>query len=188
MGDTTVPVCAQEAPAGTPSRAWSSKGSRMTSSAAPISFATGGNSTELIELLNQQRVLYEAIRRLSSQQASTVASGDAESLLNLLSQRQHLLDRIGQITTGLEKYRQHWRAVCDALSKEDQLQVSKLVEQAQESLAAIIEQDEIDRRALEQTKAEMGKNIVQASKAGLAMAAYGSRAPKPTPRFTNHQG
>jgi len=160
----------------------------MTIGQTPTSFVTGGNSRELIELLTQQRVLYEAIKRLSAQQAATVASIDAETLLNLLSQRQHLLDRINQINQGLEKYRQAWRAVYDTLRPEDQKLVASLVEQAQEALAAIIEQDEIDRRALEQAKSELGKNIVQTNKAGLAMAAYGGRAATPSPRFTNHQG
>lgn len=160
----------------------------MTTNALPITFVTGGNSRELIELLTQQCVLYEAIRRISGEQAKTVAAADAETLLNLLSQRQHLLDRINQINQTLEGYRKHWRAVYDALTPEGQKQVAKLVEQAQDALAAIIEQDEIDRRALEQSKAELSRNIVHTNKAGLAMAAYGGKAFKPAPRYTNHQG
>ena len=160
----------------------------MTSSAPSISFATGGNSRELIDMLNQQRILYEAIHRLSTQQAGLVASADAEALLNLLSQRQHLVDRLAQINQKLEPYRQNWRSVYDALCPDDQLHVTQLVDHAQNALATIIAQDEADRKSLEDAKNAMGKEIKQVNKAGLAAAAYGAKPNRPNPQYTNHQG
>lgn len=143
---------------------------------------------QLIELLTQQQVLYKAILKLSAQQTALVDAADAEALLNHLTQRQHLVDRLGQINQQIDPYRQDWRGVYDALPPAAQTTVSALVQQAEDSLAAIIAQDEADRKTLEKSKAAMGGELTQVNKAGLAAAAYAGRSSRPSPRYTNHQG
>ena len=143
---------------------------------------------QLVELLTQQQVLYKAILKLSDQQTELVSAADAEALLNHLTQRQHLVDRLGQINQQIDPYRQNWRSVYDALPPSVQTTVSALVQQAEDSLAAIIAKDESDRKTLEQSKAAMGGQLTQVNKAGLAAAAYAKRGGRPDPRFANHQG
>lgn len=175
-------------------RSWMTAHSLPNSqNARQLSSATSPNlpqdqGKKLVELLTQQQVLYKAILKLSSQQTALVDAADAEALLSHLTQRQHLVDRLGQINQEIDPYRQNWRAVYDALPSAVQTTVSALVQQAQDSLEAIIAQDEADRKTLEKSKAAMGGELTQANKAGLAAAAYAGRGKRPDPRFTNHQG
>ena len=53
-------------------------------------------------LLTQQRSVYQSLRSLSEQQTQFIASGDTSALLDVLGQRQQIVEQLTQINAETE--------------------------------------------------------------------------------------
>lgn len=143
---------------------------------------------KLIELLQRQRGLYEQLRGLGHQQGQLIESGSPQSLLAVLSQRQQLVDDLADISGQLEPYRDRWEAFWGGLSEPDRHQIGALVGALEGLLAGIIDQDDQDRKRLEQSKAVVGHELGRVTQTGAALQAYRNTPPPSASRFTDQQG
>jgi flagellar biosynthesis/type III secretory pathway chaperone len=148
---------------------------------------TSEHPRALIDLLDQQRSIYEQLLRLADRQSEAITAGDPESLLNVLAQRQVLIDQLLQINERVEPYRQAWSDYYGRLSPTLQTEVRGRIDQVQHLLEQIIEQDKQNRQALLRQRQQVMNQLKQVGKGHALHRAYGSR--KPTdPRFTDQQG
>lgn len=154
----------------------------MTTQAQP-DWATG-----LIDLLDQQRQVYAKLDALSAEQGDLVAAGDAEPLLNILGQRQSLVDQLTQLNSRIEPYKQNWPALWAQLDAATQSKIQGLIDQVQSMLDAIVERDERDRNALSKQRDDVADQIHGANRGTAVHKAYGTAAQTVAPRFTDHAG
>lgn len=141
----------------------------------------------LIELLENQRRLYERLAALSLAQEAEILGGHMEAVLGVLGQRQGLIDELGEIHQQLEPYRRCWEAFWSGLSQASRDRAGTLVAQSGELLSAIIERDERHRQRLQESRSQVGGELGKLSAGGVAMQAYAARATAES-RFTDRKG
>ena len=150
--------------------------------------ATSNDLPRLKQLLAQQLDLYQQLRALTREQSNFIQQGQAESLLTVLAKRQRVIDALSKITTELQPFRDQWQTLWASLSPSDQQEIAPLVKQAEQELAAIIEQDKHDRDQIEDAKDQVGKQLSQTVHQGAALQAYGASGVNQSARYTNRQG
>ncbi|MEX2672221.1 MAG: flagellar export chaperone FlgN [Phycisphaeraceae bacterium] len=133
-------------------------------------------AVDLIELLEEQRVIYDQLVGLSEKQSGFVDSGDAESLLAVLAQRQKLIDHLTQINGRIEPFKQNWPKLWAELDGDSQARVQNLIDKVQALLDRIVEQDERDRAALSDHRDRIGAQVKQAHAGSAVNRAYGASA------------
>lgn len=146
--------------------------------------------TLLIDRLTAQRELYQQLKTLSDQQNTLIETGETEQLLSVLSQRQVLVDQLGQLNSEIAPIRQRWPVLSESLSSRQRDHVNDLLEQVESLLQSIIEQDDRDRQNLQAAKQQVVSEVKQVNHAGRAVNAYRA-APQASPsaaRFTDRQG
>jgi hypothetical protein len=143
--------------------------------------------TKLVGLLEKQCLLYTQLKALGDRQSQIVDQDTSDGLLAVLGQRRQLMDRLAVVNEDFEPYRKEWSSCWAVLGDSDKQQVGGLLKQVQQTLAAIIEQDEHDRRRLEQSKDRLASEMGKIAHTSTAVRAY--RVP-PTlnSRFTDRQG
>jgi hypothetical protein len=145
-------------------------------------------ASELIEMLEQQRVIYEQLGRLSEKQGELVQQGDAESLLAVLSQRQAHIDYLLKINEKLEPIRQRWPDLWAELDTTTRNDIRALMDDVQRMLDVIIEQDEADRRSLADQRKQVTDGLQRVSSGAVVNRAYGNAGAVSFNRFTDQQG
>ena len=155
--------------------------------AQTIPFPTG-EAAELFGLLTRQRDLYDTLNGLASQQASLIAEGKTEALLSVLSKRQGLIEELGQINDDIGPYRGRIPEIAESLPEPNRQELRGLVDQVQSLLKTIIDQDEQDRIKLEQAKADVGGQLTQTARTGMAINAYKQPVAPASARFTDRAG
>jgi len=147
-------------------------------------------ASELIELLEQQRIIYEQLGRLSEKQADLVQQGDAESLLAVLSQRQSHIDRLLGINQKLEPIRRRWPELWADLDDYTRNDIRALMDEVQRMLDVIIEQDEADRQSLAEQRKGVADGLSRISSGAAVNRAYGNvgAGGRDMNRFTDQRG
>jgi flagellar biosynthesis/type III secretory pathway chaperone len=154
----------------------------------PSAFPTQDDPATLLNLLEQQRDLYAQLHELSDQQSRLIASGETEQLLNVLAQRQGLVESLTQINGRLTPWRDHWSEVAERLPAGDRDRLRRLLDEVQQYLQQILDRDEQDRAQLESTREQVGGQLKQVNRAGPARKAYGQTGGPATSRLTDSQG
>ncbi len=157
---------------------------------------TGGGSMagrardpDVLETLGRQLALYEQLSILSHRQGGLIGIDDGAALLELIAQRQHIIDQLQVIQGEFESQ----RLASIILSESQRREAAELNELIAAIRARILEQDERDRAALRDLKAQVGAELRQLSTTGRAARVYGGGGtPSPalpvTSRFTDKQG
>ena len=125
------------------------------------------------ELLEMQRQLFERLGALGDRQGALIDSDDSAGLLELLAQRQRLVDGIGELNATLEPFRARWSAVLGSLPEAERERVNRRLDALSELAARIAERDEADRARLEKRRDAVATELTQVSRGRGAVAAYG---------------
>ncbi len=128
----------------------------------------------MIELLRHQQVLYRRLRQLSDRQKQLVMREDAEGLLEILSERQRLVDGLVGLSGLLAPFRERWSEIYGKLEEPRRREVAELLEEANQSLGSILSSDSTDSATLTARKQGMASELAGYSAAGRATAAYAS--------------
>lgn len=164
------------------------KRSRMTIKATNSTDISSGGLGPLIDLLEQQRGLFERMYSLSQQQAKSVANGQTEWLLSILAQRQKYTDEVTSLNAELAPYRASWSAVYANLSDAYRRRVNELINGIQSLLSQIVEQDNHDQACLQQNQTTITHELGQIDRAGEAHQAYRHKVATSSVRLTDRQG
>ena len=131
---------------------------------------------QLVQLLTQQRDLYASLSQLSEQQQGIVAQGKTDELLTVLSERQIIVDRLTQINAEIAPLRGRMSQVTAEAPEATRQTIRSLVADVQTMLQSIIQRDEQDRRQLEESKAQVGRQLSKVRAAPTAIHAYKTNA------------
>ena len=126
------------------------------------------------ELLETQRQLFERLESLGQRQGALIDSDDSVALLELLAQRQRLVDGIAELNSTLEPFRARWSAVLGSLPEAERDRVNRRLEALSDLAARIAERDGADRARLEKRRDAVAADLTQLSRGRGAVAAYGA--------------
>ncbi len=126
----------------------------------------------LLDIINHQRDLYQQLFALGSQQSDFVEVGDAEQLLKVLGQRQHLIDQLQEIGTTLKPFRDAWPATWSRLTPDVKDRITRILDDIQKLIEQIMSKDEEDRVALTQHRSDMADQLQQVGQGTALNRAY----------------
>lgn len=131
----------------------------------------------IIELLGHQRSLYRRLRLLADRQRALVVAEDHQPLMDLLTERQKLVDGLVGLTSKMAPYRERWTQLYQDMNETSRRTVTALLEEVNSALAAILKSDSSDTATLmaqrDHTAREM-KTISNGRYVGAAYAAAGT--------------
>lgn len=147
--------------------------------------ATGSEAgNPLRDLLAEQVELLRRLTTLGEAQRGHIESGDVDALLEVLKQRQALInqlvaaDRVIASRMELRKGAGDAGAERDvsASASTDAVDVDRLLAEAQELRRGLVEQDERDGARLASMRSALGTDLQKLSNAGRAAASYQQRS------------
>ena len=115
---------------------------------------------DLIALLEHQRTLYRTLRVLAARQRSLIVQDEAQPLLALLAQRQQLVDGLVALNARLAPFRKRWPDLYATLDEGTQRTVTELLDEANQSLDAILQSDGEDSASLTIRRAGLAERLV----------------------------
>ena len=131
----------------------------------------------LTELLTRQRDLYRQLKELAGAQRQAIDAEHPEGLLRILGDRQRRINELAEIDAQLEPFRARWDRLREALSADQRLHVSELLEDVRELLGEILRQDEGDCDRLEKQTASSRNQAAAVSVGQKVNAAYAASQP-----------
>lgn len=128
--------------------------------------------TALVQLLEHQRVLYRRLRLLAERQRTLVVADESNSLLELLGERQRLVDGLVQLTSQMAPYRTRWTQLYQEMEETARRQVTSLLEEVNGSLSSILSSDSNDTATLMARRDSVGQQLGVLGESARAGAAY----------------
>lgn len=136
--------------------------------------AKTGDGDALLRLLAEQMALYVKLQKLAESQRSLITGDQPEKLLDVLSQRQSLIQRLETVTQKLKPYQANWRQTRDRLSDDEARKADYMVGKVNELLREILANDEADAKVLSARKTDTSQAIGRVRGIRQASAAYSS--------------
>ncbi|MFI4896513.1 MAG: flagellar protein FliT [Phycisphaerales bacterium JB059] len=131
--------------------------------------------------------LFEQLGSLGRRQRELIEAGDAVGVLDLLRERQEVVDRISENSERIEPFRTRWDRVAPTLAPERRQLIQARLDSLTDAAGQIARKDEEDRRALERKRDELARELSGVSTGKAALSAYAE--PKPNgPRFQDREG
>jgi len=136
---------------------------------------------EVIQALEGQVSCYRRLVKLAELQHGHVQQNQTEALLDVLRNRQVLLDEIMQHERIVGPVKRGWNDFVEGIEAGERTRAESLLTETRTLLQEIMNADQNDAMVLQQRKLNLGKQINQASAAkqvnkNYAAAAYGNRA------------
>lgn len=130
------------------------------------------DETRLLALLEEQRGLYDRLRLLSERQRNLISGDRPEMLLDILRDRQLLVNALARVNESLSPYRRSWESIYAGLSAEVRERVTTLLEEINSALRLILQSDQEDGALLAARKQSVSREIEEIGGARTANAAY----------------
>lgn len=133
-------------------------------------------SDELLNALKQQTECYERLVKLAAQQHVHVQNAQTEQLLEVLSQRQEILNKVSELEQQLAPARQNWSQYLSSLGPAEAALGEQLLARSRQLLEQITAADREDALMLQQRKLNLGKQIGHVRAAGQVNRTYAAGA------------
>ena len=136
------------------------------------------NPSVTINALEQQLACYRKLARLAEAQREHVQQSHVEALLEVLQNRQGVLDQLAQLESVIRPAKSRWSEFLEGIEPDSRIRAEHLLGETRKLLEQIMASDRTDALALEQRKLNLGRQIKLASGArqinrSYAAAAYG---------------
>lgn len=129
----------------------------------------------LSKILADQREVCLQLEQLSGRQGEQIRSGDTEALMQVLGERQELINRLGELNTEIEPYRREWAGFMGRLAAPERARMEAATLELRELVDRIWARDEEDRLALETQRSAVSSELTNLSRGRVALSAYGVR-------------
>jgi C4-dicarboxylate-specific signal transduction histidine kinase len=146
-----------------------------------------GEAEHVERLLERQQELFGELDIMSQRQALLVQEEDTDQLLEVLSTRQQVIDRISEISAHLEPYRASWDAVMGGLDEIGKVRVRRRLDALAILAERIAKRDEADRQVLETRRQTVAGELMQVNRGRGAMAAYRAGDAETGPRMQDRE-
>ena len=139
-------------------------------------------SNPIVDALHGQVACYRRLSKLAELQHEHVQQGRTEPLLEVLGQRQQVLDQLAALERVVAPAKRQWSQFVATLPGGARAEAEQLLAETRRMLEDITAADSNDVLVLQQRKLSVGRQINQAASARqvnrtYAAAAYGTRAP-----------
>jgi hypothetical protein len=134
------------------------------------------NNDAIITALEQQLACYEKLAKLAESQHDHVLDGSTDALLNLLQNRQAVLDELSRLERVVAPVRKEWSSFTASLAPDQRMHAEAIMLRARQLLEEITRSDQDDVMLLQQRKLNVGRQINQASATRQVNRAYASTA------------
>ena len=138
--------------------------------------------TEYVSLLASQRALIGELDALSQRQSALIDGEDMEPLLELLDERQRVIDRVMPVSRTLDELRWRWRTLRAALPESQRSQVQHAEDALLGLFTQVARRDERDQARLKSRLDSAGAQLAGLAASRRATGAYGA-SPLTAPRF-----
>lgn len=142
----------------------------------------------LLELLDEQLMLYERLDELSRRQSELIEQEETDRLLSLLGERQDVIDRIEAVDASMRPFRDQWDRLVGPLPESRRVVIRERLDRLTVLVGEIAGRDEADRRRLEQRRDAVGDELAGLSRGAGALSAYGGGGQGRGPRFQDTEG
>jgi hypothetical protein len=137
-------------------------------------------ANEIILALEEQVSCYRKLARLAEAQREHVQQSHMEALLDVLKNRQEILDQLALLEEVINPAKKRWTDFLDEIELDARSRAEEMVAETRRLLEQIMASDRTDVLALQQRKISVGRQINQASSAkqvnrNYASAAYGAK-------------
>jgi len=143
------------------------------------------DDADLVALLERQCELYRQLKRLSERQRSLIDADEAEPLLELLSERQRLVDRLTSLDARMVRARQEWARMQASVPPERRARLERLLAEARGLLGQILDADRRDSELLSARKTWLEGALSGIRTGRQAQAAYQAAAAPAASRFVD---
>lgn len=127
---------------------------------------------ELMALLDHQRTLYRRLRMLAERQKALVMLDDAQPLLDLLNERQRLVDGLVALGGKIAPYRERWPALYAEMDEPTRRAAAALLEEVNASLSMILQRDRQDTAMLDVRRQDAAWRMASMNNHSRASSAY----------------
>lgn len=149
----------------------------------------GSLTREFCSVLDQQEALLTSLLRLGMRQSELITREDPDALLDVLAQRQAVIEQIESANRDAARLRERWTSVEDRLSESEREAVRSRVDVIEGLMRQISERDDSDRKRLEQRRGEIAGELGAVVRGRGAVAAYANTAhPGGGARFQDRTG
>ena len=134
----------------------------------------------ILTAMSEQVDCYRRLAKLAEIQHDHVQQGRTEQLLEVLGQRQEVLEQVAAYESMIAPAKQQWVQYLGGLSDASRAEAETLLAESRRLLEQITAADRVDALILNQRKLSLGQQINKASAARqvnrtYAAAAYGAR-------------
>lgn len=130
------------------------------------------NIEELVRLLTLQCAEHRKLRTLTERQRVAVREDDPHGLMQLLGERQRIVDDLQGINLRLAPYRDNWVTLYNGLDHGTRDCVKVTLEESNKLLAAVMLADEQDSEILGLRRRAMAATLAVGQTGGRAARAY----------------
>ena len=127
-----------------------------------------------VEVASEQRDLCRRLSGFAQTQRALITGDEPQRLLELLAERQQLLDRLMTVGERLRPLQKQWVEVRTALSDSQVRQAEELIGEVNRLLAGILQIDDADAQLLSARKSMTARALKQVGRGRQAGAAYES--------------
>lgn len=146
----------------------------MSSGASSETSGTEGDWRERFEsLVERQAALYGALDALSQRQTEMVGAGDAEGVLEILRQRQRIIEELVIVTERTRPYRDRWTQAGPGVEPGVGDRIARRIVAIERLAAEISGRDEGDRERLAERRERVAAELADVGRARRAVHAYG---------------
>lgn len=157
-----------------------------------VSTLLGGDATRLAnrveEILGRQIELFESLEEMSRGQRELIDARSTEALLALLSRRSNVIHRLDRVGSEFAPFKARWSEVMQKVTGDDKSRINDRLAQLEAVAERVAKRDEADRAVLAGARDEAAKELASVKQGSAAVAAYGSRQERSTPRFHDGEG
>jgi hypothetical protein len=136
----------------------------------------GERSGRLVELLEEQRECYRLVKHLAERQRRLITDQDPEALLDVLGERQRLVDRLRELNKALQPFRQEWANTYTQMRSDRRQHVQEVLDDINTLLGSIMVTDAEDSRLLAASREGIRGQIKSTVSGRVANSAYASHA------------
>lgn len=131
---------------------------------------------DVIQALEDQVGCYRRLAKLADVQHGHVEQNQMEPLLDVLKDRQAVVEQITRLEAVLGPVRKDWNGFAGGIDPEQRVQAEGYLAESKRLLEAITTTDRNDALLLQQRKLNLGKQIGQTSSARQINRTYGAAA------------
>jgi len=131
-----------------------------------------GQCEKLLDLLRMQRDLYRRLTELADQQRSLITGNQPSRLLEVLGERQRLIDRLGTLAEQVKVLQADWPVLRGGMDAEMGTEVDQVVAEINQQLTSILERDRADADLLSARRSEAASAVTKVKACKAAGAAY----------------